>query len=169
MLAPFTVSLAAAVSRAVGRHWQEPGSGLFYTRRLMRLFLTIFGLVFLASVPLSSGAVEKHYQAATVVDIQRKTNTRVLYYIVNTAITKDEPYDEISVRLKDTIYLGRYTPRHANEALPEEWNVGSKVEARVDGHHMFLKRPTGAEMEFVVAKRTVRLVQKDPEPTPANK
>jgi len=130
----------------------------------MRL-VTILGLVvFTALVPLSVGAVERQYQAATVVGIQPKTNTRVLYYVVNTPITKDEPYYEISM-LKDTIYLSRCTPRHADEELPEEWNIGSTVEARVDAHHLFLKQPAGTEMELVVTKRTtVAPAQKNPEP-----
>jgi hypothetical protein len=99
-------------------------------------------------------AVEKLYQAATITDIQQKTNTRVVYWVVNTPITKDEPYFEITVQLKDTSYLGRYMPRHANDSLPEEWKTGSAVEARIEGRHLFLKRPSGAEMQLVVLKKT---------------
>jgi hypothetical protein len=99
-------------------------------------------------------AVEKQYQTGKIVDIQQKTNTRVLYYQVNTPITKDEPYFEVSVQLKDTIYVGDYTPRHSDDTLPEEWNLPQAgVRLRLEKHYMFLTRPTGGELEFVITKR----------------
>lgn len=99
-------------------------------------------------------AAEKPYQAATITDVQQKTNTRVLYYVVNTPITKDEPYFEISIQMKDMVYVGRYVPRHANDALPEEWKPGFTLQARMEGHRLFLKRPSGAEMQLTIVKKS---------------
>jgi len=99
-------------------------------------------------------AVEKQYQMGEIVDIQQKTNTRILYYQIDTPITKDEPYYEVSVRVKDTIYVGDYTPRHSADTLPEQWNVPqAEVRLRLEKHSMFLTRPVGAELQFVVIKR----------------
>jgi hypothetical protein len=99
-------------------------------------------------------AVEKQYQTGKIVDIQQKTNTRILYYQVNTPITKDEPYFEVSVQVKDTIYVGDYTPRHSADTLPEEWNVPqAEVRLRLEKHYMFLTRPAGADLRFVIIKR----------------
>jgi hypothetical protein len=111
-------------------------------------------------------AVEKQYQTGKIVDIQQKTNTRILYYLVNTPVTKDEPYFEVSVQIRDTIYVGDYTPRHAVETLPEEWSVPqAEVRLRVEKHYMFLTRPAGPELQFVITKRiAVAPVQKIPEP-----
>lgn len=115
-------------------------------------------------------AVEKPYQQATITDVQQKVNTRVLYYIVNTPITKDEPYFEVSVQLKDMLYVGRYTPRHADDTLPDEWQSGFVVEARIQGRHLFLKRPSGTEIQFVIVKQTiVKPGQTSPEPPSARK
>ncbi len=100
-------------------------------------------------------AVEKLYQTGKIVDVQQKTNTRVLYYQVNTPITKDEPYFEVSVQIKDTIYVGDYTPRHSADTLPEEWNVPPvDVRLRLEKRSMFLTRPGGTELQFVIVKRT---------------
>jgi hypothetical protein len=99
------------------------------------------------------GAVERQYVTGTIVDVQEKTNTRVLYYQVNTPITQDDPYYEISVQIKDTTYFGRYTPMHASDTLPEEWHVGLPVQARIDGRHLVLRRPGGTEMSFAFTKR----------------
>jgi hypothetical protein len=99
-------------------------------------------------------AAEKLYDTGTIVDIQQKTTTRVLYYQVNTPITKDEPYYEVSVQVKDTIYVGDYTPRHSADTLPEEWSAPqAEVRLRLEKHYMFLTRPTGTELQFVIIKR----------------
>ena len=111
-------------------------------------------------------AVEKLYQTGKIVDVQQKTNTRVLYYQVNTPVTKDEPYFEVSVQVKDTIYVGEYTPRHAADTLPEEWNLPqAEVRLRLEKHYMFLTRPAGSELQFVITKRVaVAPAQKISEP-----
>ncbi len=113
-----------------------------------------FVLLLAAVATPGFGAVEKQYQMGKIVDIQQKTNTRVLYYQVNTPITKDEPYFEVSVQVKDTIYVGDYTPRHSADTLPEEWNLPqAEVRLRLEKHSMFLTRPTGTELQFVIVKR----------------
>ena len=111
-------------------------------------------------------AVEKLYQTGKIVDVQQKTNTRVLYYQVNTPVTKDEPYFEVSVQVKDTIYVGEYTPRHTADTLPEEWNLPqAEVRLRLEKHYMFLTRPAGSELQFVITKRVaVAPAQKISEP-----
>jgi hypothetical protein len=105
-------------------------------------------------------AAQKPYQQATITDIQQKVNTRVLYYVVNTPITKDEPYFEVSVQLKDKLDLGRYIPRHADDTLPEEWRIGFVVDARIDGRRLFLKRPSGSDLQLVILKQTA--IKEDP-------
>ncbi len=115
-------------------------------------------------------AVEKLYQTATIVDVQQKVKTRVLYYIVNTPITKDDPYFEVSVQIKDTVYLGRYMPRHADEALPEEWITGAAVQARIEKRTLFIKRPSGSDVQFVIYKESAaKTGPPDPQPAPVPK
>lgn len=112
-------------------------------------------------------AAEKVHTTGKILKVEQKVNTRVLYYMVNTPVTKDEPYYEVTVQLKDTIYLGRYTPRHADDTLPEEWQTSSSVQARVEGRNLFLQRPSGSDMEFVIVKRSaVKSQQQVSEPTP---
>jgi hypothetical protein len=112
----------------------------------------------------------KKYEAATISDVQQKTNTRILYYVVNTPITKDEPYYEVRLQTKDTSYLVRYTPRHAADTLDEDWQAGASVNVRVDGRHLFIRRDNGTEMQFVVLKHTaLGIGQADSKPAPASK
>jgi hypothetical protein len=123
-------------------------------------------VLFLAAVAIPGlRAAEKLYQTGKIVDLQRKANSRVLYYQVDTPITKDEPYYEVSVQVKDTIYVGDYSPRHSSETLPDEWNLPqAEVRLRLEKHYMFLTRPAGAELQFVITKRVaVAAAQKIPE------
>jgi hypothetical protein len=105
-------------------------------------------------VPVLLGA-NKPFTTGTIVDVQQKSTTRVLYYQVDTPITQNDPYYEISVQIKDTVYFGRYTPMHSRDTLPEDWHVGSGVEVRVEGRHLVLKRPGGTEMSFAFTRRPV--------------
>lgn len=118
------------------------------TRSITMLLLAL-GLAAVAQ------AVEKPYQTGKIVDVQRKVETRVLYYLVNTPVTQDDPYYEVSVQSGNTVYRGVYKPRHEDEALPEEWKAEAEVQVRVEGRHLYVKRPNGSEVEFAIAKRTV--------------
>jgi hypothetical protein len=110
-------------------------------------------------------AVEVHYQTGKFVSVDQKTRSRILYYQVDTPVTKDDPYWEVSVQIKDTVYVGEYSPRHAAEAPPEEWMVPqAEVKVRLEKHYMFLVRPSGRELQFMITKRTpASLSDKTPE------
>ena len=124
---------------------------------------------------VSASAVEKpargrKYEKATISAVQQKTNTRILYYVVNTPITKDEPYYEVGLQTKDTKYLARYTPRHTADTLDESWKADASVNVRVDGRHLFIQRDNGMETAFVIVKHTALDVgQADSKPAPASK
>jgi hypothetical protein len=109
----------------------------------------------LMMVVLLGAAARRQWVEGTIVDVQEKTTTRVLYYQVDTPITRDDPYYELSVQIKDTVYFGRYTPMHSSDTLPGDWHAGSAVQARIDGRHLVVKRPGGTEMSFAFTKRPV--------------
>jgi len=98
-------------------------------------------------------AVENPFQSGKIVDIEQKVNTKVLYYLVNTPVTKDEPYFDVSVLVGDTTYIGEYTPRHANDTLPEDLKINSAVQIRVEKRRMYLKGPANEEVALVLIKR----------------
>lgn len=117
----------------------------------MRLsFATLLLLLGMAAI---AQAVEKPYQAGKIVDVQQKVNTRVLYYLVNTPVTQDDPYFEVSVQVGETVYRGIHTPRYKADTLPESWKPAADVQVRFDGRQFFMKRPNGEDMEFAISKR----------------
>lgn len=99
-------------------------------------------------------ATQQPYQSGKILEIQQKVNTEVLYYQVNTPITRDNPYFEVSFQVKDKVYVGQYTPRHSADVLPEEWKRGAEVQVRLDKRDMFVKKPSGGELQFAIEKRT---------------
>ncbi len=126
----------------------------------MRFAFTVL-LVFGLSV--SSMAVEKTFAAGKIINVTEKKNTQVLYYQVDTPITRDEPYYEISVELNQFIYRGVYTPRHTADRLPPEWMPGAAVKVRLAGKNLFLLEPQGEELQLPIIKRTE---VKDDAPSP---
>src|SRR5215470_14546147 len=108
-------------------------------------------LLFLLTIP-ALNAVEKQFQTGKILGVEQKAQTRVLYYLVNTPITRDEPYYELTIQLKDTVYVTEYTPRHSADTLPEDWRGGSEIQVKADKHHLFVKRPGETQADLVVVK-----------------
>jgi hypothetical protein len=141
-----------------------------YTDSYMKNRQVFAALVLILLLHLNLRAAEKQYETGKIVDVQQKVNTRILYYIADTPVTKDEPYYEISVQSKSILYLGKYIPRHADETLPVEWQPGANVDLRTDAHHIYLRKYSGVEIEFAVVKRTaIMQVDSKPSPTPDGK
>lgn len=113
-------------------------------------FATLLLVLGIAAV---AHAVEKPYQTGKIVDAQRKVNTRILYYLVNTPVTEDDPYYEVAVQVGDTVYRGIHTPRYKADTLPETWKPEADVAVRIDGRQFFVKRANGEDMEFAISKK----------------
>ena len=120
----------------------------------MRRVWLITALLALFCIPRLA-AIQKPFQPGLILGVKQKTHERVLLYLVNTPITQSDPYFEVSLQLKNEICIGEYTPFHASETLPEEWKPDATVQVRMaDKNVMFLKRPDGRELPFVIVKRT---------------
>jgi hypothetical protein len=119
-----------------------------FQRASVILAFTLFALL------PSAYAVKPTYAKGTFVEIQRKTRDKVDMYLVNTPVTTAVPYFQVSVELGDTNYTAEYTPRHAADELPEAWRVGEVVPARVEKRHLWLQRPDGIDMEWIVTKKS---------------
>ena len=128
-------------------------SELFYTVVWMKRTLLGMGvLVLLTQLPRLQ-AVEKPYQIGEIVSVEKKVHTQVLYYIVDTPITKDNPYYEVSIRFGDEVCVGEYTPRHAADTPPQAWTPSSEVQVRVEKHHMFVKASGVPDWDLPIVKR----------------
>ena len=115
-------SLLRTVPARFSKVWHPVFRRLFYTgfdeayflRRSAALLAILFSLPDLQ-------AAEKQFRTGRILTVEKKFHERVLYYLVNTPVTQDDPYYEISLQLGDTVLLTEFTPRHAADELPDGW------------------------------------------------
>jgi len=115
-----------------------------------------FWLVSLLVLALGAGlsAVEPGEQPMTIVRAEQTLRDRVVAWVNDTPIYQQDPYFEVAVRAGDKILEGEYQPSSPWESLPVFWKQGVEVQGRVRGHSLFLKRPNGVEIRFIILKRT---------------
>ena len=114
---------------------------------------SLLTLILLLITGVGSYAVQGGRQAMTIVRAEQKTRDRVIYYVVNTPLYREDPYFEVEVTVDRTTLVAEYEPRDAWEMLPVAWTPGAVVQGRVVGHSLFLKRPNGSELRFIIVKR----------------
>ncbi len=120
---------------------------------MKRFWIITALLAVLISLP-DLQAAEKQYEKGRIVTVEKKARERVLYYLVNTPVTQDDPYYELSLQQSNWLYLAEYTPRHAADSLPDEWKPGTEVQMKLaDKHHAWVKGPGGNELQLTVVKR----------------
>jgi hypothetical protein len=102
----------------------------------------------------SLNATEKQYETGRIVSVEKKSRERILYYLVNTPVTREDPYYQLSLELNHWQYEAEYIPRHAADSLPEDWKAGTEVQMKLwDKRHMLVKRPEGLELQLIILKR----------------
>ena len=106
----------------------------------------------LALLATSSVAAVQPYQTGKIISVDEKVRTEILYYIVNTPITRDHPYYEVAVQAGNTQYLAEYTPRREKDDLPGDITIDSEIQFRVEDHHMYIKREAGNDLDLIVVK-----------------
>ena len=114
----------------------------------------LVALVLFLGLGASSFAVESTYFPLTILRAELKTRDRVVYWVVNTPLYREDPYFEVAVRAAGTVVVAERDPRNSREVLLEDWKPGARVQGRVDKHHLFLRRPNGTEVRFIITRRT---------------
>jgi hypothetical protein len=117
-------------------------------RRGLLVALLLLGMV------ASLDAVESGELQMTIVRAEQKMRDRVVAWVNDTPIYQQDPYFDVAVRAGDKVLEGEYEPNNQWETLPVFWKPGVEVQGRVRGHNLFLKRPNGVEIRFVILKRT---------------
>lgn len=108
----------------------------------------------LLALCIGSNAVESGELPMTIVRAEQVARDRVVAWVNDTPIYQRDPWFEVAVRAGDKILEGEYQPSSPWETLPVFWKPGVEVQGRVHGHSLFLKRPNGVEIRFVILKRT---------------
>jgi hypothetical protein len=114
----------------------------------------------LLSMGAGSSAVESGELPMTIVRAEQKMRDRVVAWVNDTPLYQQDPYFDIEVRAGDQLLQAEYLPVSQWETLPVFWKPGVEVQGRLRGHSLFLKRPNGIEIRFVILKRTVVSAEK---------
>jgi len=114
----------------------------------------LLALVLFLVLGAASFAVESGNLPLTIVRAEVKTRDRVVAWVVNTPIYNEDPYFEVAVRSAKTVIVAERDPENRHEILPEDWKPGAIVQGHVDQHHLFLRRPNGTEVRFIITRRS---------------
>lgn len=117
----------------------------------MRHWFLVTALLLL--VTSAAAAVESGSQVFTIIRAEQKTRDRIVYWVVNTPLYREDRYFEVEVRTGDVILLAEYEPRHASEMVPPNWRPGVVVQGRMARRYLYLRRPNGMDLKFVIVKR----------------
>ncbi len=89
----------------------------------------------------------------TIIRAEIKMRDRVAYWEVNTPIYHEDPYFEVEVQTAGMILVAERDPQNRSEILPPDWKPGVMLKGHVDKRHLYLERPDGTEMRFIIIRR----------------
>jgi hypothetical protein len=115
-----------------------------------RVLVTVVVLLYTGTL---SFAVESTYFPLTILRAEQKTRDRIVYWEVDTPLYHQDPYFEVALRTGGSVLVAEREPQ-AHEMLPGDWKPGAIIQGRVDRHHLFLRRPDGTEVRFIITHRT---------------
>lgn len=114
--------------------------------------LRSFAVAALLLMSVAAQAVESGSQLFTIIRAEMKTRDRAVYWVVNTPLYREDPYLEVEVRAQDRVFVAECEVR-GPEMLPTDWKSGTRVRGQVEGHQLYLRRPSGTDLKLVIVKR----------------
>jgi PEGA domain len=121
-------------------------------KSLTRIHLLGF-LVILFLCTSVVAAVQTPWQRGRIFEVRKSVDSKPLYWIANTPVTKDEVTYTIAVDVEDRLIVGVYTVDKSHNAPPDEWTRGRPIKLLIDGDHMWLKPVSGGDVELRIVKR----------------
>ena len=113
------------------------------------LFSFILALACSWAVCASQGA----WQSGRIVEVRKAVDSKPLYWIVNTPVTRDEITYTITVHLGQKLLIGVYTLDKSQGPPPDQWVRERPVKVQLDGDQMYLKTPSGDDIKLRIVKR----------------
>jgi PEGA domain len=114
-------------------------------------FLISFILVLACTCALC--ASQGGWQSGRIVEVRKTVDSKPIYWLVNTPVTKNEITYTIAVHLGQKILVGVYTLDRLQGAPPDQWVRGRPVKVQLDVDNMYLKPLSGDEIKLRIVKR----------------
>jgi hypothetical protein len=119
----------------------------------MRARFLISSAIFCVSA-LALATVKDLWERGRIVEVRKSVESKPLYWIANTPVTKDETSYKLTIHLGQKLLVGFYALDKSHAAPPDEWVRGWPVEVRLDNNDMYLKALNGGGIKLRIVKRT---------------
>jgi hypothetical protein len=96
-------------------------------------------------VVLMQAAEKPQYQTGTLTDLQR--------YSTGSGALRAQGSFCLAVQVEETTYLVRHEAYGRWSYEPTDMVVGDPVEAKIDGNHLYFKKPKGGTMKTSISRR----------------
>jgi PEGA domain len=122
------------------------------TKSLMKTSLLIsFTLVLACSWAVC--ASQGTWQSGRIVQVRKDVDSKPLYWIVNTPVTRNEVTYTITVQIGQKLLAGVYTLDRSQGPPPDQWVRDWPVKVQLDGDQMYLKPLSGDDIKLRIVKR----------------
>jgi len=102
----------------------------------------------------SSAFATSSYQTGKLLSVTDSSSNRLVGNSQSGSIvTVTDVEYRLSVQVGDLVYVGSYWPRTRWSYSPTDFIVNDPVQVRIDGKHMYMKRPDGKELKTNIIQR----------------
>jgi hypothetical protein len=127
-----------------------------FRRSLLAVVVGVFclGLVPPTPAQVSDPPADTHYQAARLVDVQKRVqrDPRMWEWDIPVVFTEVETF-RMQLEVDGKTYIADYTPNVQPGYFPAGWRSGSEIDVRTEGRKLFLKLPGNGELAANIIKR----------------
>jgi|ERR1700745_4461940 hypothetical protein len=114
----------------------------------MRIFVSLACILILAAA-VAAQPDTRIYQTGTIISVAKFEPNRVSYRKATDApLRSNGTIYDISVQTASRVVVGRYAS--AIDYLPSTLTKGNSVSVRIEKHLMYLKQPSGEDLELTV-------------------
>lgn len=93
------------------------------------------------------------WQSGRIVEVREDIESKPLYWMVNTPVTRDEVTYTITVHLGQKLLIGVYTLDKSQGPPPDQWVRDWPVKVQLDGDQMYLQLLGGDDIKLRIVKR----------------
>jgi hypothetical protein len=122
------------------------------TKSLIKTSLLISFILVLACT-CALCASQGGWQSGRIVEVRKTVDSKPIYWLVNTPVTKDEITYTITVHLGQKLLVGVYSLDRLQGPPPDQWVGERPVKVQLDGDNMYLKLLSGDDIKLRIVKR----------------
>jgi PEGA domain len=121
--------------------------------KLLIKTISLISFILVLACTCALCASQGGWQSGRIVEVRKTVDSKPIYWLVNTPVTKDEITYTITVHLGQKLLVGIYSLDKLQGPPPEQWVGEHPVKVQLDGDNMYLKPLSGADIKLRIVKR----------------